>query len=481
MKISSLLLPFQRRLFGEALIKAVLFALALSGSSVFFTSLLYHILILPTPKSVLFLVGGAVFALAFLASFFFRYFPNRKKTALRMDQMGLQERVSTMLAYENEKTDLARLQRQDTVEKVGKAKPGEMKFSLYKRHFLFPLISLCLAIVMVLLPYNIFSFSAFADDGKGQYEILVQELLDQLREAVRSSELDQDLKDGLESILDKTEDKLEATDSELKQVAILEQGKEEMEALLEKELTRIPIGKALQKYESTIEIGKAIEKGDGQAVSKAFSSIIEKLEQDRAHSRVLSQDILSALNDSGVEPEDALYSALKEFAEALGRLETESETFVSQMKSTCSEAEKEILAILEAQGKIQEMLDYLVGVIEEAKDKILEEEPEEIETDQTQTKDSEDGGKKEETENGTSENPKGNKPQGDQEEPEFGGDQEGPEVEVMTEPIFDPVEGSISYGKVFAAYYAEYLEALQAGAVPKDLQQIIDRYYSSLN
>ena len=51
----------------------------------------------------------------------------------------------------------------------------------------------------------------------------------------------------------------------------------------------------------------------------------------------------------------------------------------------------------------------------------------------------------------------------------------------MTEGIYDPVSGSVSYGEVFAAYYAEYLAALEAGEVPEDLQEIIDQYFSSLN
>ena len=50
----------------------------------------------------------------------------------------------------------------------------------------------------------------------------------------------------------------------------------------------------------------------------------------------------------------------------------------------------------------------------------------------------------------------------------------------MTEGIYDPVSGSVTYGEVFAAYYAQYLEALEAGEVPEDLQEIIDQYFSAL-
>ena len=51
----------------------------------------------------------------------------------------------------------------------------------------------------------------------------------------------------------------------------------------------------------------------------------------------------------------------------------------------------------------------------------------------------------------------------------------------MTEGFFDPISGSVSYGEVFATYYAQYLEALEKGNVPQYLQEIMDKYYSSLN
>ena len=58
-----------------------------------------------------------------------------------------------------------------------------------------------------------------------------------------------------------------------------------------------------------------------------------------------------------------------------------------------------------------------------------------------------------------------------------GGEGEG---STMTEGIYDPISGSVSYGEVFAAYYAQYLEALESGEVPEELQEIMDQYFSAL-
>ena len=58
---------------------------------------------------------------------------------------------------------------------------------------------------------------------------------------------------------------------------------------------------------------------------------------------------------------------------------------------------------------------------------------------------------------------------------------EGSDTPGMIESIYDPVSGNVSYGEVFAVYYAEYLKALEAGDVPPELQKIIDQYFSTLD
>ena len=51
----------------------------------------------------------------------------------------------------------------------------------------------------------------------------------------------------------------------------------------------------------------------------------------------------------------------------------------------------------------------------------------------------------------------------------------------MLEGIYDPISGNVTYGEVFAAYYAQYLEALDAGKIPDELRPYFERYFSSLS
>jgi hypothetical protein len=41
--------------------------------------------------------------------------------------------------------------------------------------------------------------------------------------------------------------------------------------------------------------------------------------------------------------------------------------------------------------------------------------------------------------------------------------------------------GIVEYGQVFAAYYAEYLTAVSEGKVPADVQELLEKYFESLN
>ena len=50
----------------------------------------------------------------------------------------------------------------------------------------------------------------------------------------------------------------------------------------------------------------------------------------------------------------------------------------------------------------------------------------------------------------------------------------------MTEGFYDPVLGYVTFGEVYATYYAEYLQALRDGKVPEELQEKMDKYFSGL-
>ena len=370
MKLNKLFHAFKQKMIWENIFKSLLLAAMLAACSVFVTSLVYHILIMETPILLTALIGGGIFILSFFATFFIRY-PTRKRVAARIDAMGLQERATTMLAFQNVDTEIVQLQRADAITHIQKASPKQMRLQVKKADYLLCVVSICLAFVMLVLPFNVFAFGGDSDTTGAQQDQIIKDLIAQLREDVKEAELEEQLKESLDQIIDELEEDLQSAESELDQAAQIQQAIKEMQELLEKALTKNKIGEALQKYEMTRALGEAISDGDAEKVSSALDSLEVSLAADTNLVTQFSETITSALTDSGVAEDDALYSALAELSYTLVLLDITSDAYTENLTSAFDNAEAAILAALEQQAAIEEQLGQLEDTMNEAKDEIL--------------------------------------------------------------------------------------------------------------
>ncbi len=481
MDLNKVLRPFKRKLLFETVINAVLLATTSSFFVVFLISLVYHILVKETPMTSTYMIGIIIFVIAFLIGLVLGY-PTRKRVAIRLDAVGLQERISTMIALESENTKIAEIQRKDAIAQINQMTPRSLKMHVAKKSLIVCAISIFLAAAILFLPYNIFAFGVTEDLAQEEKEQIVKDLIEELREEVKQAELDKELKDALDEMIEELEEKLEDTESELEQVAKIEEAKEKMKELLEKALTKQQIGEALQKYELTRALGEAISSGDGSKVSEALGALEKTLSEDKIKVLELATTLKTALEETEVEA-DSLYEALETFSLTLSTVNVDKETFLTELEEAFDEVEKAILEALKKQDEIEEEKDKLEETLEDAKDKTLgnekEEEPDEESKEEESDKDADkNDGEQSDKEQQEANPPNGQSSQGNGNERPPEGPGEG---NTMTEGIFDPVLGNVPYGKVFAAYYAKYLEALKEGEVPKDLQEIMDKYFSSLN
>jgi len=169
------------------------------------------------------------------------------------------------------------------------------------------------------------------------------------------------------------------------------------------------------------------------------------------------------------EKEQIVKDLIEELREEVREAELDKE-----LKDTLDEMIEELEEELK---NTESELDQIAKIMEmkEKMKKLLEESLKEKEENQDSKEEEEDKDNKEQQQQNPS---SGQPPQGNSNERPPEGPGEG---NTMTEGIYDPVLGKVPYGKVFAAYYAKYLEALKDGKVPKDLQEIMDKYFSSLN
>jgi hypothetical protein len=129
-------------MFWESAIKAAISSLALGALGVFLTALINRILIRQDSFLMLATVGIGIFAIAFLL-FFFLDWPTEKKVAKRIDILGLQERVSTMVEFRDSDATLAQLQRQDATSHIEKTSPKQLRMRIGKGRVILCAVSIC--------------------------------------------------------------------------------------------------------------------------------------------------------------------------------------------------------------------------------------------------------------------------------------------------------------------------------------------------
>ena len=184
-----------------------------------------------------------------------------------------------------------------------------------------------------------------------------------------------------------------------------------------------------------------------------------------------------ALIASGVSSENQLFRALNDFAVALLTV-PDAENIYRTLSDVATTAEEAILAALADQVATEFGQNLLDSILSDAKDRILGINPDLPEYAPPNI----DMPESSESETPEGEIPEGGMPDGDASEDGQGdGQGDSGDEQYMMESIYDPVSGNISYREVFALYYAEYLKTLKAGTVPPDWQEIIDRYFSTLD
>lgn len=473
MSIEKSLRRFRRRLLAESAFKAMISALALSAVGVFALSLTYHILTRQPSGFLLETVGGGLFAAGFVL-FLILNWPTEKKVAARIDALGLQERVSAMVEFREETTPLAQLQRQDAVACIEKLSPKQLPLQLGKKRCMLCAISLCLAMGMLALPYDLFQRPPKPVNPEAEQQQLLRQMIAQLREDAKSDELNPKWQDSLQDIIDRLEKDLQNAQTELEQAAEIQEAIEEMQQQLKELSTREKLGKALQDYELTKALGEGISENNTQKISDALTELETKLAADTAMVKTLNDTVVSALVDSEVAETDPLYAAVAKLTYPLALLDVSADSYPQDLHQVFEDAETAILEALRQQVAAQQRIENMQRQLQDMMDRLLGNE-----------QSGEKGSPEEEKDE--KENPEGEKSGEETDESQMppgggGNPQSSTQAwETMTEGIYDPISGNVTYGEVFATYYAQYLKALEAGEVPQYLQEIMDRYFAALN
>lgn len=495
---AKLLKRFEKKLKIEALMKSILigfvcgFALCIPVSVISFIAEYNTIWI-----CVGVLVAGTV---GFGIAAYMKYYKTSlKKTASRVDGVGLEERMITMLEYSERDDALAKRQRADAREALEKVEPKHVKIPFPKTAVIAVAVAAVVAVSMMVTS-TVKAVRAeeaanrpVAEEPEKPVETeedkIIREMIEEIRREIDGSKVRPELKETLHGMVDDLEASLRPQDSTAVKIAKISETAQEIHRILQNELSRLKIAAELKKHETTHAIGVAIESGDMTKIEAAFTEMYDSIaplvgEQKYDLLIQTAEDIFKSLEDSGFrEPKkeksgmlasaavvetdnDALADALEKLAEAMLAAVPPPEEEEGDEDKISDEINKDIQdAIQDALGAIKDALDdqkeaegtdkEISDTIQDALDKLGFGNSS---SDSDDEKDPDEDDKKDDSEVGPA-NP----------------DENG---EIVYDSVID---GKTPYMDVYDEYYKKVLELLTSGDLTEEERTVIENYFNILN
>ena len=363
---------YHKKLIAEAIIKTLIYGLIAGfAASLLFACVSRLAKFDGTIPSLIIGIAAFIFSAAFM--YFKKLRPSVKNAAARIDRLGLEERVVTMLELDGASSFIAVKQREDAKKMLKKTNPKQLKIKIPVKYAALLLIVAAVSIYMLSLPPV---KPAVAEERAGNSDealTIVDQMLRELRETINKAEVNEELKKELNDLVDKLEMSFTEKDTAFDKIMKIIEAAKEIKKRLEDALNQKKIGEALQKYDSTRELGAAIENSDARQIDKAFENTRENVKKLAGQKKTnelnrIADDIESALSDAG-NPEGALADALQQLAadiRAAARIsekgdDASADKALSEALDTAAES---ISEALDEQANIVEMMEQMEGIMD---------------------------------------------------------------------------------------------------------------------
>jgi hypothetical protein len=509
-QVKKLFEKYHKKLIAEAVVKTLIYCLT-AGFTACFAVVCVSRLARFDGAFLALMTGMAAFVFPAIFVYFKKLHPSVKHVAVRIDRLGLEERVVTMLELDGESSFMAVKQRENAKTALKSASPKQLKIKIPVKYAVVLFIAAAISIYMLSLPPVKPAAANETAGNPGEDLSIVEQMLADLRETIDEAEVNEELKKELNELVDKLERSFTESDTAFDKIMKILETSKEIKKRLEEALTQKRIGEALQQYDSTRELGEAIENGDAGQVEDAFENMRENIQQLGGQEKAgelnqIADDIESALDDAG-NPEDALADALQQLAgelrEAAGLAEQGDNAGADEAAADAfSEAAEGISEALAEQGNIGEMMERLAGIMSESIEMIAQEELQGMQASGEEGgqsgsgEEASDGGNGGEGNEGEGEGGEGNSGEGngrnnaDERTGAGTGGEEDFDLEAAmtanntttnidgyirdSEPVID---GKTPYRGVFNRYYEGAKRQMTDGALSDELRSKVQRYF----
>ncbi len=490
-----LLVKFQKKLQLEAVMKSLIigfvcgFALCIPVSIISFIAEFNTIWI-----SLGVLVAGAL-GFAFLA--YRKYYrTNMKKTASRVDGVGLEERMITMLEYADRDDALAKRQREDARRALSEVELKHVKIPFPKTAVIAVAVAAAIAVVMIVTSTvhavraeeAASSTPPIEQPVESEEDKIIREMIEEIRREIDDAKVDLSLKNMLHGMVDDLEDSLKPTDTLDVKIAKVSDTAQKIHKILQDAMSKNTIADELKKHDTTRELGIAIASGDMTKIEAAFKKMYDSIQplvgQEKYDVLIqTAEDIFQSLEDAGYrEPKKDKKSAVSASAaddKKEDKLAKALEDLANAMLAAIPPPEEgegdEDKVSDEINQEIQDAIDSALGAIKDA----LDEQDEVDSTDETIMDTIKDALDK----LGDSSSDSDDEKDPDEEEEKDESSETGPaNPDENGDIVYDSViDGKTPYMDVYEEYYKKVLELLTSGELTEEERIIIENYFNILN
>ena len=464
---------FRKKILFEALIKSSLIGLSVAVIAFTVPKLIVHfgkINVNEFFDLILLLITNVVFHLVFGLLFLIK-FPRKLKVAKRLDKdLELNQKVQTMIEFENEDTPIINLQREDTNRILSSIslKKLTMKFSI----LFFAVIGIACALGVTTIVVETYEKPPVIipgpDDPKYNLDDWTVRALLDLIEVVEKSNIEKDLKEPVITNLTSLLDSLEDIELEKEMKALVTEII--ADALLRLDLinSNNEVFNEIKNSSSSLvkDIAVQINALNVTNINNCIENIYVYLCGDPATMEgallEFDNDFRTVIVNSKLNKEERLTKALLDFAKDLKSLEGQN-NLSELVAATIAKHKDNILNIIKIQAENKTIIEYVVSQLE-----II-------------------FGLKEPEFNDPSQDPTGNKDPIHSTEPpkvnegEFeGGYGTGDVLFGSDDIIFDIEEGSVEYGEVISKYYGALVGMFNDGTLPEEYKELFNKYFDGL-
>lgn len=316
-----------------------------------------------------------------------------KTIAHQLDDLGLEERVLTMIEFSEIESLIAQKQRITAQEKLAHISPKHIGFKHFMR------MSLILSLIFGLAVISV-TFSTVAalnrednitnpEEEMTIEEALIARLIEELRRLVETAEVRQTLKNELFFLIDALEARIKLDSTLILKVARIEETRRIIleRIALEKELRTTIVNELILK-ETTENLGLALETEDEVTINNSIDTLIEdflnlSIIEMEAFVEAFELDIETSIEDADIK-NPSLEQDLRDLVELLKSLIPETEGDEPEdVSDEVDELVESILESLEALTPEEALEEEIDETIQETIDALLgnqkPEEPEEPE------------------------------------------------------------------------------------------------------